>query len=84
MLYTYLMESWVKNLSPELFWDVRQEEIDPDKHEKWLVERVLQRGRWEDWLLVKTHYKKNRLIDLSPQLKLDPKAENFLKLYCGI
>ena len=77
------MESWVKNLSPELFWDVRQEEIDPDRHEKWLLERVLQRGRWEDWLLVKTQYKKSRLIDLSPQLKLDAKAENFLKLYCS-
>ncbi len=77
------MDSWINNLSPELFWDVLQSEINPEKHERWLVERVLQRGRWEDWLLVRANYGKNRLRNLSPQLKLDPKAENFLKIYCG-
>ena len=76
------MNSWIKNLSPELFWDVSQKEVDPEIHERWLIERVLQRGRWEDWLILKTQYDKSRLRDLIPQLRLDPKAANFLNLYC--
>jgi hypothetical protein len=26
-------------------------EVDPEKNARWILERVLQRGRWEDWLL---------------------------------
>ena len=78
------MESWMAELSSELFWDVSREEIDPEKHERWLIERVLQRGRWEDWLLIRAYYDKNRLLDLSPRLRLDPKAANFLKVYCSL
>lgn len=78
------MKSWIDNLSPELFWDVSQEKINLKQHEKWLLERVLQRGRWEDWLLVREHYGKDRLRGLLPGLRLDSKAENFLKLYCRL
>jgi len=31
---------WVSGLSSELFWDVLQEEVDPGRHERWLIERV--------------------------------------------
>ncbi len=78
------MESWVNNLSPELFWDVSQEKIILKQHEKWLLERVLQRGRWEDWLLVREHYGKDRIRSLLPRLRLDSKAENFLRMYCRL
>jgi hypothetical protein len=76
------METWVNHLSPSLFWDVSRENVDPDKHGRWLLERVLMRGRWEDWLLIREHFKRDRIRDLSPRLRLDPKAENFLRLYC--
>ena len=76
------METWVNHLSPSLFWDVSQEKVDPERHGRWLLERVLMRGRWEDWLLIRENFKRDRIRDLSPHLRLDPKAENFLKLYC--
>ncbi|MDA3938566.1 MAG: hypothetical protein PF693_04555 [Spirochaetia bacterium] len=78
------MKSWINNLSPELFWDVSRKEVDPERNERWLIERVLQRGKWEDWLLIRSHYNKTRLLDLSPKLKLDPKSANFLRLYCSL
>jgi len=78
------MELWVNSLSAELFWDVLQKEVDPDHHERWLVERVLLRGRWEDWLLVREHYSKNKLFTLLPELRLDAKSEHFLRLYCSL
>jgi len=71
-------------LSPELFWDVSQKEVDPERHDRWLIERVMHRGRWEDWLLIRSHYSKSRLLDLSAKLKLDPKSAHFLKLYCSL
>ncbi len=78
------MELWVNSLSAELFWDVLQKEVDPDQHERWLIERVMHRGRWEDWLLLRAHYSKNKLIDLLPQLRLDARSEHFLRLYCSL
>jgi len=84
MQYHKFMDHWISNLSPELFWDVLQEKVDPEKHEKWLIERVLQRGRWEDWLLLKTHYDKPKLRSLSSKMRLDPKSAHFLKRYCSL
>jgi hypothetical protein len=44
-VYNYIMKSWINNLSPELFWDVSRKEVDPERNERWLIERVLQRGK---------------------------------------
>ena len=78
------METWISELSSELFWDVSLEAIDPVVHERWLIERVIQRGRWEDWLLLSAHYDKSRLLKLSPLLRLDPKSKHFIELYCSL
>ena len=83
-VYYYGMEYWINALSAELFWDVARESVDPERHERWLIERVLHRGSWEDWLLIRSHYSKSKLFDLSPKLKLEPKTAHFLKLYCGL
>jgi hypothetical protein len=78
------MESWVNSLSSYLFWDVPREGVDPDRHARWLVERVLQRGRWEDWLIIRKYYDKSQLLDLKPQLRIDPKTAHFLELYVSL
>lgn len=74
----------MNGLSSELFWDVSQKDVDPDRHERWLIERVLQRGSWEDWLLIRSYYDKTRLLNLFPQLRIDPKSAHFLKRYCSL
>ncbi len=33
---------------PSLFWDVRPEDIDPAKHQRWIIARVLECGTWEE------------------------------------
>jgi hypothetical protein len=78
------MERWVEKLSPELFWDVDRSTVDPKKNARWLLERVLQRGRWEDWMLVRTYFSKESMKGLRPSLRLDAKSANFLDLYCGL
>ena len=71
------MEPWLSQLSPDLFWDVAQDSIDPDKNMRWLVERVLVRGRWEDWLLLKDHLPSEGLAELVTQLKLSAGEAHF-------
>ena len=42
------------SLSDHLFWDVDRSSIEPERHAPWLVKRVLEYGRWNDWQVVKT------------------------------
>jgi hypothetical protein len=76
------MGTFMRSLSPELFWDVDRNSVDLEKNARWLLGRVLERGRWEDWLLIRNHYGRQRIRMLSEGLKIDPKAGSFLKLYC--
>ena len=82
LFYISGMDKLVGQLSPVLFWDVDQRGVDTKKNARWLVERVLQRGTWEDWLLLRKLYGKAELRLLAPRLKLDAKSANFLRLYC--
>jgi hypothetical protein len=69
----------VARLSPTLFWDVAKESVDWDRHRVWLVERVLTRGTWDDWLLVSRELSAAKLRELEPRLKLEPRERNFLR-----
>jgi hypothetical protein len=43
---------FIASLSPHLFWDVKQANIDAEKHKAFLVERVLMYGVMDDWRLL--------------------------------
>lgn len=74
------MEPWLAALSPDLFWDVPRETVNPRKNLRWLVERIVLRGRWEDWILLRDHLSWQELEDFLPRLNLPPRERNFLKL----
>jgi len=50
-------------LSDHLFWDVDRTGIDPSRHAAWLVKRVLEHGRWQDWQILVAHYGKPELAE---------------------
>jgi hypothetical protein len=81
--YSGAMDASVAQLSDSLFWDVDKASVDPGRNARWLVERVLERGRWEDWLVLRSLYGKERLSELSPTLRLDEKTAHFLALWCA-
>lgn len=71
-------ESVISTLSPHLFWDVDRLGVDTTQHAAWLVRRVLEYGRWEDWLRLEKHYGRRRLAEIVVTLRsLDPKARTF-------
>lgn len=76
------MEEIIGRLTPQLFWDVDPGTIDIRKNAQWLLERVVQRGTWEDWLIISRFYGKQAIRDMAPRLRVDAKSAHFLQLYC--
>jgi hypothetical protein len=69
-------------LSPHLFWDVRVDQIDPEKHSAWLARRVLEYGDWPDWQALVHYYGRSRLADIVTGIRsLHPRAFSFCKVW---
>ncbi len=71
--------SWIDRLSPVLFWDVERTSINAETHARWLLERVLERGQWEDWLLLRDNMGKEVIAAQAKHMRVDQKARNFLE-----
>jgi hypothetical protein len=74
-------DNWIDLLSSGLFWDVDRGQVDSGKHIKWLAERILERGTWEDWVLLRNNIGAELLTTISMKLRLTPKTRNFLERY---
>jgi len=69
-------------LSPHLFWDVRADQIDPEKHAAWLARRVLEYGDWPDWQALVRYYGRGRLAGVVTGIRsLHPRALAFCKVW---
>lgn len=72
-------------LSEHLFWDVDRETVDPVHHGAWLVRRVLEYGRWDDFLALVAFYGKGEVGAMATTLRsLDQRALHFCSAYFGI
>ncbi len=72
-------------LSPRLFWDVRAEEVDPERHAAWLARRVLEYGDWPDWQELVRYYGKDRLAGIVTGIRsLQPRARAFCQVWFGL
>lgn len=64
-----------------LFWDVNLSELNPVKHKKFIVERILNLGDIDDFNWALKQYGQNEL-KLAVNLKrLNNKSRNFWRLY---
>jgi len=65
--------------SKNLFWDIDLETLDMEKHAAYIVERVLDHGRMEDWLFIKQYYGLERLGVIARTIRsMSPKALSFI------
>jgi hypothetical protein len=44
-----------------LFWDTNPENIDFEKHARQVIERVVTRGKMEDWFIIQDFYGMDRI-----------------------
>ena len=73
------MSPFVASLSPHLFWDVDREQVDPEKHRRSIIQRVLERGSWDDWKAVKAEYTLPSIVEEARNMRsLEPTALAFV------
>lgn len=68
-------------LSRYLFWDTDPDKIDYDKHPRYVIEKVVTMGQFEDWQEIKRYYGiemiKNKCLEVR---SFDPKTLSFLSV----
>jgi len=68
--------------SEHLFWDIDIEELDIDRYPAFVIQRVLEYGRWEDWIQIRSYYSKQTLKDEAMSLRtLRPEALSYIAAY---
>jgi hypothetical protein len=73
------------SLPPHLFWDVRSEEIDFEKHAAWLARRVLEYGDWPDWQTLVRYYGRDRLAAIVTGIRsLNPRTFAFCRIWFNL
>ena len=75
----------VNSLSNHLFWDIDKSKLEPQKHSKQIIYKVLHYGLYEDWVLIKGYYGLNNIVDTAITIRdLDRKTASFLSVIADI
>jgi len=70
---------------PTLFWDVKLDTIEQEKHRKYIIERVLENGTMESVHDLFRLYKEHEIIDVIKNSRnLGVKTANFWKIKLNI
>lgn len=73
------MSEYIKSLSPTLFWDVDCKTLDDEKHRRFVIGRVLERGKMQDWIKTKEKYGLSLVVHEAQQMRsLDPRSLAFI------
>jgi hypothetical protein len=75
----------ISDFSPTLFWDVDKTKIDFELHAAHIVDKVMQRGTWEDFTKIIAYYGRKRVGELVKNLRfLDKQTLQFSSVYFQI
>jgi hypothetical protein len=81
--YLYAMTVW--GLSNRAFWDVDFNQIDFEKHGRFVIERAFNQGTWKDQVAVMNYYGLERLRTEVVKIPcLRPTVVSFLGALLGI
>ena len=70
---------FIDSFSQNLFWDADLGLLDAQANARYIVARVLEYGRWEDWKLLVSFYGIKRIVIEAKKLRsLAPKSLAFL------
>ena len=72
------MGDFLDQLSPGLFWDTRRENIDPERHARAIIQRVVERGTLAEWKATRKHYGDEKMRSVVTSLRwLSPRDVAF-------
>lgn len=67
------------NFSENLFWDTAPDALDYEKHQRFIVQRVVEYGSLADWRLIRGYYGLQSIITVAQTIRcLEKKALTFL------
>lgn len=73
------------NLRPSLFWDTDYASINWEHHAKYVIERVLHRGTWEEFKSMLVFYGRERITAVIKRLRyMDKRVMHFCRVYFNI
>ena len=71
-------DKYITQFSTYLFWDVKREDLDMEKHSRYIIKRVLEYGMLLDWKMVLQYYGLDRIVELAKTFRdLEPRALAF-------
>ena len=75
----------ISSFSKNLFWDVEPGTLNLESNSRYIIQRVLEYGRYNDWKLILSHYGIKVISDTVTTLRsLDPKAVSFISAITNI
>lgn len=79
------MCDFLDQLSPGLFWDTRRENIDPERHARAIIQRVVERGTLAEWKVTRKHYGDEKMRSVVTSLRwLSPRDVAFCCVAFGL
>lgn len=71
----------ISQFSQNLFWDTKLESIDMETNAPYIVQRVLECGKIEDWILLVSYYSIQKITEIATKLRsLEPRALSFISV----
>ena len=62
-----------------LFWDANLGELNMEEHASYIIGRVLDYGRWNDWIFISNYYGLNKIKEISMNIKtMFPESLSFV------
>lgn len=73
-----------EKLSKHLFWDVDRSKLDFEKDAQLVVQRALEYGMIDDWIIIRDYYGIDRIAKVAMMSRdLDPISANFIAQVSG-
>lgn len=69
----------IQRFSPNLFWDANPSELKMDESRGYIIQRVLEYGQMNDWLLINSYYGLDQIVEECKKMRtLNPVCLAFI------
>ena len=75
----------IKDFSNYIFWDIDVSQLDIDRDRQFIIKRVLEYGKLEDWMLIKEYYSIDVIgQEMQETRSLEPLSLSFVSMVTGL
>ena len=74
-----------KLICSPLFWDTQASNIDTEQNARFIIERIITRGTFQNWKLLLDYYGHDRVLKEALMIRtLDPKSLCYLSVFFNV